>query len=192
MNHHQKSGQDRLKEMISPNEVELLDKLNELDADTTLGETLVSPRQAQEMLIPRPAIPIAAECTTFQSLTQSMCETYKSVRYVDPKTGKKKQAKVWWYHFNFAGRHIQASSKSTRKTVAVEAEKKRRLELEKGFNAVEDRRVERIRPLFQRAGERLRALDIQNVTLRCADGWRGWQLPPPGVAPVWRSDAPRG
>jgi hypothetical protein len=43
--------------------------------------------------------------------------------YRDPKTGKTKQQKVWWYHFTFAGRHVQESSKSTRKTVAVEAER---------------------------------------------------------------------
>lgn len=53
--------------------------------------------------------------------------------YKDPKTGKKKQQAVWWYNFTFAGRRIQESSKSTRKTVATEAEKNRRLELEKTF-----------------------------------------------------------
>jgi len=35
--------------------------------------------------------------------------------------------------------------------------------------------LERIRPLFQRARERLRTLGIKNVTLRHADGWHGWQ-----------------
>src|SRR5260370_25542052 len=54
--------------------------------------------------------------------------------YRDPKTGETKQQKVWWYNFTFAGRHIQESSKSTRKTIATEAEKKRRRELEKSFN----------------------------------------------------------
>ena len=39
--------------------------------------------------------------------------------------------------------------------------------------------IERIRPLFQRANERLRTLDIKNVTLRCADGWHGWQSQAP-------------
>ncbi len=39
--------------------------------------------------------------------------------------------------------------------------------------------LERIRPLFQRASERLRSLAIINVTLRCADGWRGWQTQAP-------------
>ena len=49
--------------------------------------------------------------------------------YTDKKTGKTKQARVWWFHFTFAGRHVQESSKSTRKTVAVEAEKKRRVSI---------------------------------------------------------------
>ena len=56
-----------------------------------------------------------------------------------------KRGGVWWYHFVFSGRHIQESTKSTRKTIATEAEKNRRLELEKGFNEIEDRRVNRIR-----------------------------------------------
>src|ERR1051326_3999023 len=53
--------------------------------------------------------------------------------YPDKKTGDIKISKIWWYHFTFAGRHIQESSKSTRKTIAIEAAKKRRLELEKTF-----------------------------------------------------------
>jgi len=76
-------------------------------------------------------------------------ETGKFVSVKDPKTGKVKvkRSKVWWYHFNFAGRHIQESSKSTRKTLAIIAEKNRRLELEKGFNNVEDNRKDRIRTI---------------------------------------------
>ena len=46
--------------------------------------------------------------------------------YRDPK-GKKKTSRVWWYHFTFAGHAYQESSKSTRKTVAKEAERNRRL-----------------------------------------------------------------
>ena len=60
--------------------------------------------------------------------------------YKDQKTGKTKQSKVWWYHFTLAGRHIQESSKSTRKTIAAEAEKKRRLEMERGFQRYRDSR----------------------------------------------------
>ena len=56
--------------------------------------------------------------------------------YRDAKTGEKKQQDVWWYHFTFAGRHIQESSKSARKTVAVEAEKRRRRELEQAHAGI--------------------------------------------------------
>ncbi len=42
-----------------------------------------------------------------------------------------KRGKVWWYEFIFAGRRIRESAKTSRKTVATEAERNRRLELEK-------------------------------------------------------------
>lgn len=73
--------------------------------------------------------------------------------YKDPKTGNVKQSRVWWYHFTFAGRHIQESSKSTRKTIATGAEKLRRRALEMGFNNLEVSRQERIRPLGELAAE---------------------------------------
>ena len=65
--------------------------------------------------------------------------------YTDKKTGEVKGSKVWWYDFTFAGKRIQMSSKSTRKTIAVEAEKKHRRELEQGFNSIGDSRAARIR-----------------------------------------------
>ncbi len=37
----------------------------------------------------------------------------------------------WWYEFTFAGRRARESAKTTRKTVALEAEKRRRAELER-------------------------------------------------------------
>ena len=51
--------------------------------------------------------------------------------YVDPKTGKRKQADVWWYDFIYAGKRIRESAQTTRKGLAKEAEKRRRLELER-------------------------------------------------------------
>jgi len=42
-----------------------------------------------------------------------------------------KRGNVWWYSFVFAGKRVQDSSKSTRKTLAIEAEKQRRLELQR-------------------------------------------------------------
>lgn len=48
---------------------------------------------------------------------------------------------VWWYKFRFAGQMIRETSKSASKTVAADAERVRRRELEKGFNRIERRRV---------------------------------------------------
>lgn len=82
--------------------------------------------------------------------------------YKDAKTGETKQQRIWWYDFVFAGRRIQESSKSTRKTVAKEAEKNRRAELERTFNGIEDSRVERIRPVAEIAAEFLDDYKIRN------------------------------
>lgn len=81
-----------------------------------------------------------------------------------------KRGKVWWYEFWFAGRRIQESAKATSKTVAKLAEQKRRRELEEGFNAIEDRRDERIRTIREVAKEYLgarRAVAAGNLPL----GW---------------------
>lgn len=42
-----------------------------------------------------------------------------------------KRGEVWWYEFIFAGRRIRESAKTSRKTIAIQAERGRRLELEK-------------------------------------------------------------
>jgi integrase len=60
---------------------------------------------------------------------------------------------VWWYEFWFAGRRIQESSKSPSKTVAKNAEQKRRRELEEGFNNFTDTRHERVRTFSDVADE---------------------------------------
>jgi integrase len=74
-------------------------------------------------------------------------------KYRDPKTKKLKQSRHWWYEFVFAGKRIRESTESTRKTIAMDAEKNRRLELERSFNAVEDRRHGRIRSLAEVADQ---------------------------------------
>jgi integrase len=84
-------------------------------------------------------------------------------QYRDKATGRVVQSQIWWYDFTFAGRRIQESSKSARKTIAVEAEKKRRLELERGFNHVEDNRRERIRSIAELATEFLEAYKLRNA-----------------------------
>ncbi len=52
---------------------------------------------------------------------------------------------VWWYEFWFAGQRIRESTKSSSKTVAKEAEKNRKRELEQGFNNITDQRRDRVR-----------------------------------------------
>lgn len=42
-----------------------------------------------------------------------------------------KRGGVWWYEFIFAGKRIRESAKTSRKTIAVESERQRKLELEK-------------------------------------------------------------
>ena len=52
---------------------------------------------------------------------------------------------IWWYEFWFAGQRIRESSKSASKTIARDAEKNRKRELEHGFNNITDQRQERVR-----------------------------------------------
>ena len=68
---------------------------------------------------------------------------------------------VWWYEFWFAGRRIQESSKSPSKTVARNAEQKRRRELEEGFNNFIDTRQERIRTFSDMAEEYFNAYKLR-------------------------------
>lgn len=53
--------------------------------------------------------------------------------YKDPNTGEQKRSKVWWYEFTIAGKRVRESAKTTRKTIAQEAEKNKRLDMEKAL-----------------------------------------------------------
>ncbi|MGI9071912.1 MAG: tyrosine-type recombinase/integrase [Bryobacteraceae bacterium] len=68
-------------------------------------------------------------------------------QYKVRKTGELKHTKIWYYEFIFAGRLVKESAKTKSKTVAKEAEKQRRRELEEGFNGIADSRDQRIRSL---------------------------------------------
>ena len=68
---------------------------------------------------------------------------------------------VWWYEFWFARRRIRESSKSPSKTVAKNAEQKRKRELEQGFNNFADLRQERIRTFSDLAEEYLDAYKLR-------------------------------
>jgi integrase len=72
-------------------------------------------------------------------------------QYTDKKTGGQKHTKTWYYEFIFAGRLVKESAKTTSKTVAKEAEKRRRRELEEGFNGIGDCRNSRVTNLNELA-----------------------------------------
>lgn len=82
--------------------------------------------------------------------------------YRDPKTGEMKHSETWWYEFTFAGKRIRESAKTTRKTVALQAEKNRRAALERAFNGIADDRKERIRTIAELASEYLAGYDLRN------------------------------
>ncbi len=82
-------------------------------------------------------------------------------QYKDKKTGELKQSKIWYYDFFFAGRRIKESAKTKSKTVAKEAEKRRRRELEEGFNGISDLRDERIRGIRELAQAFLKDYEVR-------------------------------
>jgi integrase len=49
----------------------------------------------------------------------------------DPKTGELVESGIWWCEFSFAGKRYRESTKTTRKTLAGDYEKRRRLELQR-------------------------------------------------------------
>ena len=59
--------------------------------------------------------------------------------------GETKTVNVWWYKFRFAGQVIRESSKSESKTIAKDAERARRRELEESWNQIKRRKLP---PLF--------------------------------------------
>jgi hypothetical protein len=78
------------------------------------------------------------------------------------------RGKVWWFKFYFAGREIKESSRSRSKTVAKEAEKQRRRELEEGFHNLSNVREQRIRPLKEIIDEYLVGYRLRNRAPRFA------------------------
>ncbi len=80
-----------------------------------------------------------------------------------------KRGKIWWYEFWFAGRRIQESAKTGSKTIAKLAEQKRRREIEEGFNAIEDRREERIQTIREVAKDYLEGYILRNRSTTFAE-----------------------
>ncbi len=52
-------------------------------------------------------------------------------KYRHPKTGELVESEIWWCEFSFAGKRYRESTKTTRKTLAGDYEKRRRLELQR-------------------------------------------------------------
>jgi integrase len=59
------------------------------------------------------------------------------------------RGETWWYSFIFAGQRIQETAKTQSKTVAKDAEKRRRRDLELGFNNIGEDRNERVQTVQQ-------------------------------------------
>jgi len=54
-------------------------------------------------------------------------------KYRDPKSGKLVRSTIYWVEFSIAGKRVRESSKTSRKTIAGEYEKRRKLELEQAY-----------------------------------------------------------
>jgi hypothetical protein len=71
-----------------------------------------------------------------------------------------KDSKVWWYDFIFEGQRVRESAKTRSKTVAKDAERIRRREMEESYNGI--RRRDRAK-LFPVAADEW--LGIKKLTL---------------------------
>ena len=85
-----------------------------------------------------------------------------------------RRGEVWWYKFRFAGQMVRESAKTDSKTLAREAERSRRRELEQSWNQIKPRRLP---PRFDLAADAWlasvkphiaeRTRGIYDVALRC-------------------------
>ncbi len=71
-----------------------------------------------------------------------------------------KRKRIWWYRFRFAGRIVHESARTTSKTVAQDAERQRRRDLEEAINGLKRRTLP---PTFERASRDW--LDMKKATL---------------------------
>src|SRR5690348_11905495 len=74
-------------------------------------------------------------------------------KYKEPKTGKLVKSNVYWVEFTIAGKRVRESAKTSRKTIATEYERRRRLELEQAYAGlpVEDptRRIRSVKEILE-------------------------------------------
>jgi integrase len=76
--------------------------------------------------------------------------------------GVYKRGKIWWFHFTYAERNVQESAKTTSKSVAIEAERKRRREFEEGFAGIDRQRKDRVRTLADIAAVYLKEYKLKH------------------------------
>jgi integrase len=63
--------------------------------------------------------------------------------YTDKKSGEKKSSSYWWIDFTIGDKRIRESAETTRKTIAAQYEKTRRLELERALAGLPSEAPER-------------------------------------------------
>jgi hypothetical protein len=89
-----------------------------------------------------------------------------------------KQQAVWWYDFIFAGKRIRGSAKTTRKAIAIEAEKNLRLELERSLAGIPAEKPQnRIRTVAEVLGDYRKAYPRSTCskTFRRNGSWGIWR-----------------
>ncbi len=73
----------------------------------------------------------------------------------------------WWYRFRFGGRVVHESAKTNSKTIARDAERQRRRELEESWNHVSGRRE--LPPTFEQASKEYRQSRLGRISAHTAD-----------------------
>jgi len=79
------------------------------------------------------------------------------------------RGEIWWYNFFYAGRHIQESAKTKKKTIAKRAEQARIRELEIGLNGLEDTRKKRVLTVSNIAATYLKEYRIKTLAATFAE-----------------------
>jgi hypothetical protein len=83
------------------------------------------------------------------------------------KCGLRPAGGAWWYRFRFGGRIIHESAKTQSKTLAREAERQRRRELERSWNHVGGRRE--LPPTFDEASRKYQEARLGRVAAPTSD-----------------------
>jgi integrase len=65
-------------------------------------------------------------------------------KYRDKHTKEWKTSSMWWYKFTFCGQVVRESAKTRSKTVAIDAQRTRRRQIEEGFNGLHRRSQPRL------------------------------------------------